>query len=435
MFKFSFTDFFSISNAGRLFGLFSLITILSCGDALLASAAVDSQKLKDAGGLMQKQEYARAIDIYSKLLIDDTNNVHIMFNLGTALNYLNEETRAVDVLKRCGAVIDEKRQQKNITTEEIELAGHVFNNIAKIYINQKKYDDAIASCMAGIEYSNNLSWLYYNLGDAYKAKGLYDLSPKNYQKAYEIDPADISAGLGVVDAYCMLNNFEGALALIRELVKKSPENLELKFNMGSVMYKMQKKEEAIVVWKEIAEKYPNSSFGQIASKWLSDLGVSVDSQKVYKSGSVECEAVGMAFMKPENYIMSKKEEGTNNAVYLMSRFIYDDTLKNTTEISLSVNCTAGAQAGESYKDFAKTMQANQKSNGENFLITFEKELNVKNGIIWEYEANFQGVKIKGVTFASVQNGREIVIWLNSTPATYPLARMDFDTVLESLFIK
>ncbi|HBC74201.1 MAG: hypothetical protein A2008_10735 [Candidatus Wallbacteria bacterium GWC2_49_35] len=382
---------------------------------------------------MQKQEYLRAAELYSKLLIQDEYNVHLMFNYGTALSFINEQTRAVEILEKCSLTLEKKLTSKPDTIEA-ELLAHVYNNLAKCYMSLEKYDEAAGACEKGIKRFDNLSWLYFNLGDALLAKGEPKFAMANFQKAIALDQSDIAANLKLVECHYALQDFNEAGRLLTELSKFYPGNSEILFNLGSVYYKQNKADEAIKLWKAIAEREPESKFGQISKKWLSELKVNVDTNARLMEETIECGLFGFSFVKPGNFYMSKADGNAAGYLYMMSSHIYDEDNKNTAEISLSISVQTLAEP-QDYTEFANNWQKNQASSGQKFQLISEKETiagrNEKPGLFWEYSAVYNGVIIKGATLAFLNRNYAVLIWLNATPGTFSKAFESFNSTARS----
>ncbi len=420
-------------QAALKFALFFITAALALVMPATESFAAAAAPSDPAEEYMQKQEYSKAAEVYSKLLQDDTDNVHLLFNYGTSLNFVNEQTRAVEVLSKCSALLEKKLAAKHDTVEA-ELLAHVYNNLSKCFVSLEKYDDAINACQLGLKRSAGLSWLYYNLGDALKQKGEPLKALDNFQKALALDPSDISSSLKIVECHYTMENFNEAGKILTELAKFYPENSEILFNLGSVYYKQNKADEAIKIWKAIAEREPESKFGRISKDWLSELKVSVDTSAKLMAETIECKLMNFAFLKPTNFYVAKFSESTENSIFMLSSHIYDETNKNTAEISLSVSAQALAEP-QDYKRFAKEWQKNQASSGQNFELISEKEMSVgrgaKPGLIWEYGAQYNKVGIKGATAAFITNGYAVLIWLNATPSTFSKAVKDFYGLMDS----
>lgn len=400
---------------------------LGIGDALAAGESDLAQEY------MQKQEYSSAAELYSKLLAQDEYNVHLMFNLGTSLSFLNEQTRAVEVLEKCSLAIEKKLESGHDTTEA-ELLAHVYNNLSKCYMSLGRHDDAAEACRRGIKSSSGLSWLHFNLGDALLAKGEAKSALACFRRALELDPNDMAANLKIVECNYALQDYNEAGRLLTELAKLYPENSEILFNLGSVYYKQDRADEAIKLWKAIAEREPDSKFGQISRKWLSELNVNVNSGARLLEETVECDIFGFSFLKPRNFYIAKAGGDASSYLYMMSSHIYDEDSKNTAEISLSISAQVLSEP-QDHRQFGRNWQKNQAGSGQNFELIAEKETpagrNEKPGLMWEYSARYNDVPIKGATLAFINGNYAVLIWLNATPATFARAVESFHQLARS----
>ena len=409
----------------------SLAAIAVC--VCLFMGPVSAAEIENAEELMQRQEYQKAVEVYSKLLVDDTQNVHLMFNLGTALSFINDQTRSVEVYKHCSDVLENRLAIKPETIES-ELLAHVYNNLSKCYTAAEKYDEAISACQLGIKRFPDLSWLYYNLGEAYRLKNQPQLAIDNFQKCLKLDSADMPANLKIVECYYAMQNYDSAGKMLIELAKLYPENTEVKFNLGSVFYKQNKKEEAMALWKVIAEREPDSKFGKISKEWLLELGVKVNSQQAMTAETVECRVMRFAFVKPEGYSMTKTQNDANNSLYMMSDHIFDETAKTTAEVSLSISAQPLLEPLD-VKKLAENWQRNQKGNSRKFELLSQRNRALKcgelNTELWEYDADYDGIRVKGATLAFINKNNAILIWLNATPSTYQNSYKKFEALIDS----
>ncbi len=397
-------------------------------------ASAGAGEFEDAQSLFQSQQYGRAVEIYSKLLKNDAQNVHIMFNLGTALNFTGEQTRAVEILNRAVTAAENKTGAGSF---ENELLGHIYAELSFSYINSEKYDEAIVSAQKGIDKFSNLAKLYFAQGEAYRLKALYESAISSYQKVLKMDPSDTAASLRVAKCFFDMKRYDSAETLLREQVKIYPQNTEMKFNLGSALFKMEKKDEAIKIWKEIASAESGSEFGDRAAQWLVELGVGTSEillPKNLAAESIVCSNMGFSFVKPALYYMTKCEDDQTSSIYMAGRGVFDEALQKTAEISLSVSGQIlDTGVIPDYKEFSKTWKQNQQKNGgSGFQITFERDMPEKSCAMWEYEVDYEGTKMKGATLVSVYKNYGLLIWLNATANTYAKVKSDFDLLIESL---
>jgi len=73
------------------------------------------------------------------------------------------------------------------------LEEGLINNMGYLYLGTKKVDMAIAVFKYNVQAYPKSGNVYDSLGEAYAEKGLLELAIKNYQKAYQLDPANRNA--------------------------------------------------------------------------------------------------------------------------------------------------------------------------------------------------------------------------------------------------
>ncbi|HOJ49975.1 MAG TPA: hypothetical protein PKW55_04120 [Spirochaetota bacterium] len=120
-----------------------------------------------------------------------------------------------------------------------------YNNLASLYINQKKYLLAETLLIDGIKNNINSPSLYYNLGIVYEKINKIPLSYVLYEKAYSL----IKMGEDAVNkkeiinslyfTYIKLNNLDKAEELIKDVINQDPAEPTSYYNLGYV-YELKK---------------------------------------------------------------------------------------------------------------------------------------------------------------------------------------------------
>jgi CubicO group peptidase (beta-lactamase class C family) len=83
-------------------------------------------------------------------------------------------------------MLSEHKEEYSLVESEMNICGYAF-------INQKKYDEAIAILKLNTEAFPQSSNTYDSLGEAYMLHGDRDLAIRNYEKSLELDPKNTNA--------------------------------------------------------------------------------------------------------------------------------------------------------------------------------------------------------------------------------------------------
>jgi len=89
-----------------------------------------------------------------------------------------------------------------------------------------------------------------------------------YEKILSIDPnrTDILLAEGL--AFYNDQNYQMAEVVTKKIIALDDKNLEAKYNLGVIAASQGKNEDAIKIWKELEEKYPNEEVGKLSTNAL-----------------------------------------------------------------------------------------------------------------------------------------------------------------------
>ena len=85
------------------------------------------------------------------------------------------------------------RETREKHSDEYSLVESEMNVIGYEFLNQKKYDEAVAVLKLNVEAFPKSSNAFDSLGEAYMLEGERDLAIKNYEKSLELDPRNTNA--------------------------------------------------------------------------------------------------------------------------------------------------------------------------------------------------------------------------------------------------
>jgi protein O-GlcNAc transferase len=96
------------------------------------------------------------------------------------------------------------------------------------------HDTAISYIEKALRINSVNAYAYFNLGNAYKYKGLWDKSISSYRKSLELDPvnANVYFNLGVVQE--IKGQFDEAITSYQKVLQFNPTSSEVHYNLGVV---------------------------------------------------------------------------------------------------------------------------------------------------------------------------------------------------------
>lgn len=93
-----------------------------------------------------------------------------------------------------------------------------------------------------------------------------------YEKILAIDPNRIDILLAKGLAFYNDQNYKMAEVVTKRIIAKDDKNLEAKYNLGVIAASQGKDADAIKIWNELSEKYPNDKIGKLAADALIQIG-------------------------------------------------------------------------------------------------------------------------------------------------------------------
>lgn len=197
--------------------------------------------------LYESQElYEDAITLYKKVLSDDEANEAAGGRLVRIYLELDESDKALDLLATL--------RETTFDPQKVDFT------IGRVFMERKRYDDAIAlfSEMIEAESGNDiarslLALAYYEKGDKDKAKEIL-LKMSSKDKGYD------EALFMLVKIYSEEKNYEAAIALVNDaLTDAEPVETNYYFILAALYEEDGKLEEAKKVFVETAKQFPEST--------------------------------------------------------------------------------------------------------------------------------------------------------------------------------
>ena len=161
-----------------------------------------------------------AIATYQKIVSADSQDAASFYSLGVL--YLNEgqHKEAVHALSQLTKV------------DPQHLDGHI--NLAVAQVHLEDYEGAEDNYLKAIAIDPMMPSSHYNLGNLYWQQKNYTAARKAYEKTVELDAEDEDALYNLAITHLALEDMDGALPLLEQLVAKMPDNASVWRELGRI---------------------------------------------------------------------------------------------------------------------------------------------------------------------------------------------------------
>jgi tetratricopeptide (TPR) repeat protein len=141
----------------------------------------------EAVKLQSEGQYARAVDIYSRIAADRPKDDGLFFNMGISYQALSDFDKAIESYQKALAIKVDPAYEKALLGAKLAKANYLLDKGIKEQTtgnNQSAID-----CYKGVvEIAADNSSAWYNLGTAYQAQAQNNEALQAYRRAFELDP-------------------------------------------------------------------------------------------------------------------------------------------------------------------------------------------------------------------------------------------------------
>lgn len=131
-------------------------------------------------------------------------------------------------------------------------------NLGVALANQKRYEQAAAEYVKGIQVKSNDADLYYNLANALAELGRPKDALAQYRKAISVEPDHAEARYNLGNILARQGQFDDALAEYAAVLKKDPAHLGALVNMGNTLAMLRRPAEARPRYEEALKLDPGN---------------------------------------------------------------------------------------------------------------------------------------------------------------------------------
>lgn len=205
---------------------FILAFMIACFTAVSFAAQSGADVLERANKLYRDGRFKQAIIMYRKAAERGADPIATSFNIANSYFQNGNYPEAAAAYRKAVDYSDGK------------FAPALFN-MASVYFRLKQYPECIAAYHRALklEPENTSGWLY--LGEAYSKTGDKVGALRAIEKAYSLDKTDVSLVYQLSEVNIALNDFDRAVAVIREGYLNIPEESDFLVYLGDV-YRLSK---------------------------------------------------------------------------------------------------------------------------------------------------------------------------------------------------
>lgn len=144
------------------------------------------------------------------------------------------------------------------------------NNLGIVYLEMKRYDDAIEQFTIAAEniLYETPEFAYTNLGWAYYKKNEFVKAKEHYQKSINIESRHTLAYYNLALMYSELKKYDEAVSEYKKAIRHFPNYLDAWYSLAKTYYNMDKKAEATEAFKKVIEIVPNDKRAEEAKGYL-----------------------------------------------------------------------------------------------------------------------------------------------------------------------
>ena len=199
---------------------------------LLAQAYQSTGKLKEA------------IAEYRKIVITQSKNKMIPFNLGTCLLKSGSTIEAIEAFKIA------------IQLDESFVAA--WGNLGNAFRKEGKLQEALQAAQKVLKLEPNNPTAHTNLGNIYKDLGNLDLALASTLKSLELKPDNPTAHMNLGGIYKNLGNIDQALASTLKSIELKPDNPDAHMNLGGIYKNLDNLDQALLSTLKALELKPDN---------------------------------------------------------------------------------------------------------------------------------------------------------------------------------
>lgn len=131
-------------------------------------------------------------------------------------------------------------------------------DLGKVYLENKKYQQAYEQFTTSITLNPRFALAYYYRGDSLIHQGFYDEALTNYMQSIELEPRFTGAYQNIGAIYYQQKKYDQAEYYAKRAIELNPQETKLKINLATIYVDQKRFSEARSILKEILSIEPNN---------------------------------------------------------------------------------------------------------------------------------------------------------------------------------
>ncbi|MFA6217658.1 MAG: tetratricopeptide repeat protein [Candidatus Omnitrophota bacterium] len=249
---------------------------------------------------IDERDYARARDLFQRMIARDPQDTAGYFGMGTVLTIQQFYTQATGFFQQAieldpadarsygglALCYKENRDYQNALAwfkKALRLSpedSRIYWNVGSIYLEQREFAEAEKWFSEAITRNPRDSRAYYYMGKFYKDQGKYVEALQWFDKGLRVDPQDWSNYYGFACVYSERNEFGQAVPWIKQGIKAAPASLEnLNYRLIVYVFRQVMPYDEVVTFirgimqnagvpRDVWEFYNARDIGQKEGAWL-----------------------------------------------------------------------------------------------------------------------------------------------------------------------
>ncbi|MEG3929629.1 MULTISPECIES: tetratricopeptide repeat protein [unclassified Microcoleus] len=270
-----------------------------------------------ANVLMLQEKIAEAIASYQKAIYFSKTRINGLFYMRIAEAYTKQ-----GLLKE---TIENYKNALAVDSFPLALKGVVFSRLADIFVDLKKYDQAIEAYEKAIEYNDEFrrSLIVFKLGDLSYSQGYKQKAFDYYEQAIHLNSVASNPILYLSPGEFLIqsNRLDLAVLFYESMVKIAPDSYQCRYKLALVRFQLGQYEDAMSLALQTLEINP--SFIQ-AKRGLAEICKALGLQDAaisISSGSIPFDLIQKYLLKEEDSLSAYiSEKNTKDNIQITQVF-------------------------------------------------------------------------------------------------------------------
>lgn len=198
-----------------------------------------------AAALEANDDWLGLLELSSKQLKENPDNVNAWIMLGNAYYALEQYARAISAYREAVSI-----EPKNY---------YAWMYLGLSFKGEEQFDEAIKAFREALRIDPEQAFTWYSLGETHLLLEQYNEATKDFKEVLRIDPENYGSWNGLGNSFMMLNKYDEAIYSIKESLRIKPEYGRTWFILGNAYSHFKQHDEAIKAYQEALRLDPKNT--------------------------------------------------------------------------------------------------------------------------------------------------------------------------------